>query len=275
MAQSLSAGTALAFERPGPTARARLINPPSSQSSPSLNGESRWRLVSQLTLNHLSLVEGPKALDALREMLSLHNLRDEPSARRQISGLFKLNCERVVDQVGKDAWRGWRNGLEVSLQLNPEHFAGNSAVLFSGVLAQFFSLYATANRFVRTVLVDADKAGARNLKLGSTAIAGTRVWDEHAGIRLRMGPLTAEQAKPLLPEGSVHVQLADLAALYLGPDLDCALTRQIKGAQTLQLNRQSPPELNWNTGLQHQTREDHQQLIHTRLRQSLRSQAWN
>ena len=35
--------------------------------------------------------------------------------------------------------------------------AGSSAVLFSAVLAQFFSLYATPNRFVRTVLVDADK----------------------------------------------------------------------------------------------------------------------
>ncbi|MEM5618730.1 type VI secretion system baseplate subunit TssF [Pseudomonas aeruginosa] len=32
-----------------------------------------------------------------------------------------------------------------------------AAVLFSAVLAQFFSLYATANRFVRTVLVEADK----------------------------------------------------------------------------------------------------------------------
>ncbi len=68
-----------------------------------------------------------------------------------------MTCERVIAQVGEDAWRGWRNGLEVSLQLDPEHFVGNSAVLFSAVLAQFFSLYATANRFVRTVLVNSDK----------------------------------------------------------------------------------------------------------------------
>ncbi|KPW86255.1 type VI secretion system protein ImpG [Pseudomonas congelans] len=157
LAQSLIAGTVLSFERPGPVARASIINPPSSQSAPHLNGESRWRLVSQLTLNHLSLVEGPKALEALKEILGLHNLRDEASARRQIDGLQRLSCERVVAQVGEDAWRGWRNGLEVSLELDPEHFVGNSAVLFSAVLAQFFSLYATANRFVRTVLISADK----------------------------------------------------------------------------------------------------------------------
>ncbi|MBN3862822.1 type VI secretion system baseplate subunit TssF [Pseudomonas frederiksbergensis] len=157
LAQSLPAGTLLGFERPGPVAWARLRNPPSPQSVPRLDGESRWRLVSQLTLNHLSLVEGPQALDALKEILQLHNLRDEASALRQIDGLLGLGCERVIAHVGEDAWRGWRNGLEVRLQLDPQHFVGSSAVLFSAVLAQFFSLYATANRFVRTVLVQSGK----------------------------------------------------------------------------------------------------------------------
>ena len=158
LAQSLAAGTALAFERPGAPATARLVNPPSSQGVPNLDGQSRWRLVSQLTLNHLSLVEGEHALDALREMLTLHNLRNEASAGRQIDGLKSLACERIVGHVGKDAWRGWRKGLEVRIQLDPAHFAGHSTVLFSAVLAQFFSLYATANRFITTVLVDADDA---------------------------------------------------------------------------------------------------------------------
>ncbi|HHE5619376.1 TPA: type VI secretion system baseplate subunit TssF, partial [Pseudomonas aeruginosa] len=140
-----------------PVAAARLRNAPSAQSQPRLDGQSRWRLVSQLTLNHLSLVEGPRALEALREILALHNLRDDASARRQIEGLRQLDCQRVVAHVGEDAWRGWRNGLEIRLRLDPQHFVGASGVLFSAVLAQFFSLYATANRFVRTVLVEADK----------------------------------------------------------------------------------------------------------------------
>ncbi|MDU9389016.1 type VI secretion system baseplate subunit TssF [Pseudomonas sp. zfem002] len=158
LAQSLAAGTALSFERPGAPASARLVNPPSSQGVPSLDGQSRWRLVSQLTLNHLSLVEGPQALDALREMLTLHNLRNEASAGRQIDGLMSLSSERRVAHVGTDAWRGWRKGLEVRVQLDPAHFVGHSTVLFSAVLAQFFSLYATANRYISTVLVDADDA---------------------------------------------------------------------------------------------------------------------
>lgn len=157
LAENLPAGTRLGFERPGPVALASLRDSPTAQSLPQLSGPSRWRLVSQLSLNHLSLVEGPEALDALRELLHLHNLRDEAGPRRQVEGIIELRCERVVARVGDDAWRGWRNGLEVRIRLDPQHFAGSSAVLFSAVLAQFFSLYASANRFVRTVLVDADK----------------------------------------------------------------------------------------------------------------------
>lgn len=170
LAENLPAGTRLGFERPGPVARATLRNPPTPQSLPRLSGESRWRLVSQLTLNHLSLVEGPQALAALKELLNLHNLRDEAGPRRQIDGIARLSCERVMARVGDDAWRGWRNGLEVRIDLDSEHFAGTSAVLFSAVLAQFFSLYATANRFVRTVLVDADKE--------------VRTWQPQAGMPL-------------------------------------------------------------------------------------------
>lgn len=43
------------------------------------------------------------------------------------------------------------------LNLPAKYFAGNSRVLFSGVLAHFFALYANANGFIRTVLVDGDK----------------------------------------------------------------------------------------------------------------------
>ncbi|HSX86952.1 MAG TPA: type VI secretion system baseplate subunit TssF [Pseudomonas sp.] len=157
LAETLPAGTRLDFERPGPVLRVSLLRSPHAQSLPALGGASRWRLVSQLTLNHLSLVEGEQALAALKEMLTLHNLRDEAAARRQIEGLSGITSVRIVERVGRDAWRGWRNGLEVRIGLDPQHFVGASPLLFSGVLAHFFSLYANTNRFVRTVLLLGDK----------------------------------------------------------------------------------------------------------------------
>jgi type VI secretion system protein ImpG len=152
LAASLPAGCPLGFETPGPVAHVRLLRQPRRPSDAPLSGASRWRLVSQLSLNHLSLGEGPQALAALREMLALHNLGTDPAVQQQISGIQAVESERITSHVGQDSWRGWRNGLQLTLTLNADNFAGSSPVLFAGVLAHFFARYASTNRFVRTVL---------------------------------------------------------------------------------------------------------------------------
>ncbi|MHC8333065.1 type VI secretion system baseplate subunit TssG [Pseudomonas sp. LB3P25] len=108
--------------------------------------------------------------------------------------------------------------------------------------------------------------GGRNLQLGRTAVAGTRVWDEHAGYRLTLGPLTSAQAARFLPDGESHPALASLSALYFGPDLDCTLVLLVRGAGPMKLGREAPPLLSWNGGLQRQTSLAVQR-IETRLRQ--------
>jgi type VI secretion system protein ImpG len=100
----------------------------------------------------MSLGEGPQALTALREILALHNLGANPAVQQQISGIQAVDSERITSHIGHDAWRGWRNGLQLTLTLNLDNFTGSSPVLFAGVLAHFFARYASTNRFVRTVL---------------------------------------------------------------------------------------------------------------------------
>ena len=110
------------------------------------------------------------------------------------------------------------------------------------------------------------KPGGRNLQLGRSAVAGTRVWDEHAGIRLTLGPLPSIQAARFLPDGESHPALASLAGLYFGPDLDVRLVLRVRGAGPLKLARQTPVLLSWNGGLQRQASLG-VQTIETRLRQ--------
>jgi type VI secretion system protein ImpG len=153
LAHALEPGALLSFEVPGPVAAVRIAHRPTRQIVATLDGSSRWRLISQLMLNHVSLVDGPQALQTLREMLVLHNLGASAVAQRQIAGIQSVACEAVVAHVGEDRWRGWRNGLGVRLELGREGFVGASPVLFAGVLAHFFSLYASVNRFVQTALV--------------------------------------------------------------------------------------------------------------------------
>jgi len=92
----------------------------------------------------------------------------------------------------------------------------------------------------------------RNLQLGRTAVAGKRVWDEHAGIRIVLGPLDGQRYPTFLPGGEAHRQLAALAAFYFGPDLDCKLRLLISETSALSLNRLAPPRAGWDSWLERQ-----------------------
>jgi type VI secretion system protein ImpH len=143
---------------------------------------------------------------------------------------------------------------------------------FAAVVREQFALpvelsgYAGAWREIPPASRSRLQPGGRNLQLGRSAVAGTRVWDEHAGYRLTLGPLTAAQAARFLPDGNAHSALASLSALYFGPDLDCTLVLLVRGASPMKLGRAAPPLLSWNGGLQRQTSLNVQR-IETRLRQ--------
>lgn len=154
-ASTLRAGTPLTFEFPGPVAQVHLLETPTAPSSPVHQGDSRWRLVASLALNHLSLAEGEDALASLQEKLALYAPSGASAALwQQINGIGHLTCQRVSEHRGREAWRGWRNGLRVSLTLDATAFTASSRLLFAGVIARFLAQNATANCFVQTVLQD-------------------------------------------------------------------------------------------------------------------------
>jgi type VI secretion system protein ImpH len=143
---------------------------------------------------------------------------------------------------------------------------------FAAIVREQFALpvklsaYEGAWRDIPSASRSVMKAGGRNLQLGRSAVAGTRVWDEHAGIRLTLGPLPSTQAGRFLPDGEAHPALASLAALYFGPDLDITLVLLVRGAGPMKLGRQAPALLSWNGGIQRQASLAVQR-IETRLRQ--------
>jgi type VI secretion system protein ImpH len=105
----------------------------------------------------------------------------------------------------------------------------------------------------------------RNLALGRSAVAGKRVWDEHAGIRVVLGPLNGQRYPSFLPDGAAHGQLAALAAFYFGPDLDCSLRLLVNETPALTLSRLAPPRAAWNSWLERQPKR---QLRHIDMRLS-------
>lgn len=148
LAEQLGADAALDIEDSGPLARVNLLHKPSRQVQPALDGAARWQLVSQLSLSHLSLVDGPQALAYLKELLTLCNPARELVADSQIRGIRALSCQAVVRHVEGDAWQGYRNGYRVTLALEPALLRGSSKLLFGAVLHRFLALFAGINTFI-------------------------------------------------------------------------------------------------------------------------------
>lgn len=168
---TLAAGTSLTFEQPGPVAQVRLLGTPTTPSAPAAQGDARWRLVSSLALNHLSLTEGETARASLKEMLALYAPSGaSPAFWQQINGISALRCERVSEHRGGEAWRGWRNGIRVTLTLDPQAFTASSRLLFAAIIARYLAQNATANCFVQCVLQDEGEALPLWCDTGETAL---------------------------------------------------------------------------------------------------------
>lgn len=151
LAEQVPARARLTLDSSAPVEQIVALHRPTPQLDPPAVGESRWRLISQLSLNHLSLSNDPQSLKALREILFLHAGGAEPSVQRQIAGIREMTTRPTVARVGADAWRGFVRGTEITLTFDEEAFAGGNAFLFATVLRHFFGLHATVNSFTQLV----------------------------------------------------------------------------------------------------------------------------
>lgn len=155
----LAAGAQLMLEEPAPISRIRLLRKPTAPIEPPLSGQGLWLLVSQLSLNHLSLLSGPDAVRKLRECLRLHCREGSGTAEAQISGITNASTRPILRRVAAEAWRGFCQGLEVSLEFDEEQFVGSSALLLSLVLSRFLPQGAAVNSFVEVVARSRQRQG--------------------------------------------------------------------------------------------------------------------
>ncbi len=139
----------------GPVTRVSCLTPPTPTVRTHLKEEGLWRLVSHLTLNHLSLTDSTDGADALREILTLYDFADSAVTRGVIEGVRQVSGKRVLGRASGAVCRG----VEVAVEFDEDRFTGNGLYLFASVLDRFFSLYASVNTFTRTVATVARREG--------------------------------------------------------------------------------------------------------------------
>ncbi len=118
-----------------------------------------WRLISHLSLGHLSVVGGPAAAEALREMLRLYDCRDTAESRASIRALLSVTSSPGTARVPAARAGGFCRGLDVCLTFDEQLWTTNGLYVLASVLDRFLALHTTVNAFVRTRAVLRGRAG--------------------------------------------------------------------------------------------------------------------
>ncbi len=126
------------------------LSAPTATLRPPLRERGAWRLVSHLALNHLSVMGGPDAAAALREMLRLHDLRDTPETRGAIAALVSVQAGTGVARIPGQRPGVFARGLEVGLTFEAQAWNTGGLYLLAAVLERFLALQVSVNGFVRT-----------------------------------------------------------------------------------------------------------------------------
>ncbi|QJE02024.1 type VI secretion system baseplate subunit TssF [Massilia forsythiae] len=122
---------------------------------------AHWRLISHLSLNHLSLSGG--GVDALREMLTLYDLPRSPTSQRQIGGIAAVEHKAATAWLPGNPFACLVRGIEVRLAIDEEAFVGSGIDAFAHVVERFLGLYVHANSFTQLVIVS-NKTGGELLR---------------------------------------------------------------------------------------------------------------
>ncbi len=124
----------------------RNITPATSSFAPPLNRDFLWKLISNMSLNYLSLAD-VNALKVILETYDLPRYYDqhaEKVSKRLLGGLKHIKHHHV-DRLH----RGLPvRGLRTELTIDPEGYIGEGDLfVFASVLNEFFALYASLNSF--------------------------------------------------------------------------------------------------------------------------------
>nr|WP_277985184.1 type VI secretion system baseplate subunit TssF [Salinicola tamaricis] len=137
------------LEREQVVQQIRCLRKPTSPVRPPMGKGVIWRLISHLSLNHLSLVSDGR--EALMELLSLYNYRQASAIRKQINGITAIDSEPVMTRIGHPR-PAFVRGTGITLELDESQFTGSGIYLFGRVLDHFFGQYCSLNSFTQLTL---------------------------------------------------------------------------------------------------------------------------
>lgn len=148
------------------------MTPPTPTLRPDFGPGGRWRLVSHLTLNHLSLTDSEEGAEALREILRLYDFRDSSETRAVIDSILSVSGRRGVARAPARDMGAFCRGTDVTIEFDDQRFSGSGLFLLACVLERFLGLYCSINSFSRLTAKVKGRSGV------------LRTWPPRAGDRI-------------------------------------------------------------------------------------------
>jgi type VI secretion system protein ImpG len=150
------------LEQAAPIHKVNCLRAPTIPMRPEHRRGGYWRLISHLTLNHLSLGDEAEGRAALQELLRLYDFSDPELNQQQsavvqqmIDGITSVSSRPVVGRIGGAGAAGFCRGTEVTIEFDETKYVGNPLFLFATVLERFLGLYASINSFTQMVATTA------------------------------------------------------------------------------------------------------------------------
>jgi type VI secretion system protein ImpG len=137
------------LEGGGPITRIVALVNPTKALQPPERSSLLWRLVSQMSLNYLSIVG--EGVDAFREILRLHNFGESVSAERQIDSILSIDSRPHFTRLVSEHGVSFVRGTQVEIEFDEEQFAGSGVYSFCAMLDVFLGLYTSVNSFSQLV----------------------------------------------------------------------------------------------------------------------------
>lgn len=112
----------------------------------------RWRLISQLSLNHLLLNDNNGA-DILRETLMLYNFQNNPEITRIINMIKRIDTQPIIDRLIANDPRSLARGVSLTVTFNHDALNEPEYYLFCSFIDHLLGLYAPVNSFSRVTTI--------------------------------------------------------------------------------------------------------------------------
>lgn len=119
-----------------------------------------WRLISHLSLNHLSLTDDDTGAEALREILRLYDFKDAPETQALIDSVLSIKAVRGTARAPDLAMGALCRGLDITIEFDEQKASGAGVFLLAAVLERFVAHYASINSFTRLTATVKGRSGA-------------------------------------------------------------------------------------------------------------------